>query len=87
MKKLVVRVQPFSKMQYIYIYDSEQKTVPSVTTDIENLTFALSELAKEKEIQRIDLVGPKKYSEGIKTQIEDIQKTLYQKNDLIINLI
>lgn len=87
MKKLIVKIEPFQKKQHIYIYDSDNKIIPSVEVDIENLTFALSELAKEKDIKRIDLAGPKKFSEGVKARIEDIQKTLYKKNDLTINLI
>lgn len=87
MKKLVVKIDPFQKKQQIYVYDSEQKIVPSVEADIENLNFTISNLAQTEEITRVDFAGPRKFAEGMKAQLEDIQITLYKKNNLEINLI
>jgi hypothetical protein len=87
MKKLVVKINPFQKKQQIYVYDSEQKVIPSVETDIENLNFTISNLAQTEGITRVDFAGPKKFTEGMKAQLEDIQITLYKKNNLEINLI
>ena len=88
MKKLVVKISPFQKKQLIYIYDSEEKTIPSVEVDLEKLNITISQLAQSEGINRVDFAGPKSFALGMKKELNNIQKRLYNnENNLEINII
>ena len=88
MKKLVVKINPFQKKQLIYIYDSTEKIVPSIETDMDNLNITISKLAQSEGIHRVDFAGPKSFALGMKRELESIQKRLYNnENNLEINII
>ena len=86
MKKIIGILRPFDLVKTLYVYENGNK-IDMVTAPIEQLDEAILTLCQKYEISRVDLTGPKKYTEGIKSKVEQANVTKYNVNNITINLI
>lgn len=86
MKKIIGILRPFDMVKTLYVYENGNK-IDMVTAPIEELDEAILTLCQKYEISQVDLTGPKKYTEGIKNKVEQVNVTKYNANNITINLI
>lgn len=86
MKKIVSVIKPFTISQNIFVYEDGNKILNS-NSPLGDLQNNLLEIAKEYQVEEIDLIGSKKYCSGIKKQIQEKELSKYNENKLVINLI
>lgn len=86
MRKIIAMLRPFDMEQTLMVYEDGNK-IDMKTTDMNSLTPAVFALVDTYEVKQLDIVGPKKYSEGIRTQIQVAGVTQYSCDDLEINII
>lgn len=86
MKKIVGVIQPFDFKQTFYIYEDGNK-IDVKEIEIEELKKSILNLAKENDINEIDLIGSCKFSTGLKEQIEKEELLKYNSNNIKINII
>lgn len=85
-KKIVSIIRPFSLIQEIHIYDNGME-VDEINTSLTDFNNTIFNIVNTKNINQIDLFGPRKYLKGLKNELLQIGKTKYQKDDLIINIL
>lgn len=86
MKKIIGRLRPFQMEQNLLVYEDGNK-IDFIQTDMENLHTALFQTMEKYDVYRFDIVGPKKYSTGIKNQILKSAITKFENKELEINII
>lgn len=86
MKKIVGMVRPFDAKQTFYVYE-DGNVLGVKTPSLENITEDILSLAKEFNVNRIDLAGPKQFNHKIVKDIQKEEFLKYNKNSLEINLI
>lgn len=86
MKKIVSVIKPFTINQNIFIYEDGNKVdvISAPLTDIQNI---LIKTASQYEISEIELIGSKKYLNGIANKVKEEEITQYNENKLNINII
>lgn len=85
-KKIVSIIRPFSLIQEIHIYDNGME-VDEINTSLTDFNNTIFNIVNTKNINQIDLFGPRKYLKGLKNELLQIGKTKYQKDDLVINIL
>lgn len=85
-KKIVSVIRPFSLMQEIHIYDNGIE-IDEIDTYLQDFNDTVLNIVNTEDIYQIDLFGPRKYLKGLKNELLQIEKTKYQKDDLIINIL
>ena len=85
-KKIVSIIRPFSLIQEIHIYDNGME-VDEINTSLTDFNNTIFNIVSTKDINQIDLFGPRKYLKGLKNELLQIGKTKYQKDDLVINIL
>lgn len=85
-KKIVSIIRPFSLIQEIHIYDNGME-VDEINTSLTDFNNTIFNIVNTKNINQIDLFGPRKYLNGLKKELLQIGKTKYQKDDLVINIL
>ena len=86
MKKIISRLKPFSMEQTLLVYENGNK-IDFMNTTMQDLNKDLFLLMEKHDVNRFDIVGPKKYSKGIKNQILKHNETQFTKKELEINVI
>ena len=86
MKKIVSVIKPFVVNQNVFVYEDGNKIdVLSVSlNDIQNI---LVNTATQYEVTDIELIGSKKYLNGIVNKIKETEMSQYNKHKLNINII
>ena len=86
MKKIVSVIKPFVVNQNVFVYeDGNKMDVLSVPlNDIQNI---LVNTATQYEVTDIELIGSKKYLNGIVNKIKETEMSQYNEHKLNINII
>lgn len=86
MKKIVSIIKPFVINQNVFVYEDGNKIdVLSVSlNDIQNI---LVNTATQYEVTDIELIGSKKYLNGIVNKIKETEMSQYNEHKLNINII
>ena len=86
MKKIVSIIKPFVINQNVFVYEDANKIdVLSVSlNDIQNI---LVNTATQYEVTDIELIGSKKYLNGIVNKIKETEMSQYNEHKLNINII
>jgi hypothetical protein len=86
MKKIVSVIKPFVINQNVFVYEDGNKIdVLSVSlNDIQNI---LVNTATQYEVTDIELIGSKKYLNGIVNKIKETEMSQYNEHKLNINII
>ena len=86
MKKIVSVIKPFVINQNVFVYEDGNKIdVLSVSlNDIQNI---LVNTATQYEVTDIELIGSKKYLNGIINKIKETEMSQYNEHKLNINII
>ena len=85
-KKIVSIIRPFNLIQEIHIYDNGME-VDEINTSLKDFNNTIFNIVNTEDINQIDLFGPRKYLNGLKTELLQIGKTKYQKDNLVINIL
>ena len=86
MKKIVSVIKPFVVNQNVFVYEDGNKIdVLSVSlNDIQNI---LVNTATQYEVTDIELIGSKKYLNGIVNKVKETEMSQYNEHKLNINII
>ena len=82
MKKIVGVIRPITVTQNLFVYNDEE-CLESLTINLDDIPKVITSLASNYEVNDILLVGSKKFSEGIKN---NIQKEYNKYNSNILNI-
>ena len=85
-KKIIGLLQPFDLKQNIYVYEDGNK-IEIVETQVDNFTSEMLQLINKYKIEDIELAGPKKYTKGIGTKVQEEYIKNYSNNNLNIKYI
>ena len=69
-KKIIGLLQPFDLKQNIYVYENGNK-IEIIETKVDNFTSEMLQLINKYKIEDIELAGPKKYTKGIGTKVQE----------------
>lgn len=86
MKKIVSVVKPFVVNQNVFVYEDGNK-IDVVSTPLNDIQSILINTATKYEVTDIELIGSKKYLNGIKNKIEEEEMTQYNEHKLNIKII
>ena len=88
MKKIIGMLRPFQMEQTLMVYEDGNK-IDIAKSSVEEFHNTIFNLMDKHQTYRIDLVGPKKYSQGLANQIREAseKQTKYQLNEIEINII
>ena len=85
-KKIIGLLQPFDLKQNIYVYEDGNK-IEIIETKVDNFTSEMLQLINKYKIEDIELSGPKKYTKGIGTKVQEEDIKNYSNNNLNIKYI
>lgn len=85
-KKIIGLLQPFDLKQNIYVYEDGNK-IEIIETKVDNFTTEILQLINKYKIEDIELAGPKKYTKGIGTKVQEEYIKNYFNNNLNIKYI
>ena len=88
-KKIIGLLQPFDLKQNIYVYEDGNK-IEIIETKVDNFTSEMLQLINKYKIEDIELAelaGPKKYTKGIGTKVQEEYIKNYSNNNLNIKYI
>ena len=85
-KKIIGLLQPFDLKQNIYVYEDGNK-IEIIETKVDNFTSEMLQLMNKYKIEDIELAGPKKYTKGIGTKVQEEYIKNYSNNNLNIKYI
>ena len=85
-KKIIGLLQPFDLKQNIYVYEDGNK-IEIIETKVDNFTSEMLQLINKYKIEDIELAGPKKYTQGIGTKVQEEYIKNYSNNNLNIKYI
>lgn len=86
MRKIVSVIKPFIFEQNIIVYEDGNK-IDIVACNVNELPNNILQLANQYELTNIELAGPASYLKGIKKQIQELELTAYETNNLEIKII
>ena len=87
MKKIIGVIRPFEMTQSLMVYEDGNKIDLSETT-ITDLSESMLTLMEKHSTYQADLVGPKKFMLGLKSEIIKDAKLKYEEApDIEINII
>ena len=85
---LVSYIQPFDRIQQIFVLDESTKdTVETTFTTIQDYENTVISLVDKYGAKRLKIHGPEKYCLKIKQNIEDEQNYKYNKQKLIVEIV
>lgn len=85
-KKIVGLLKPFILKQEFYIYEDSNK-IDAISISVEDIAETVLNLTNQYSINQLDLIGPKKYSQGIGNKIKELENTKYNVNNIEINYL
>ena len=86
MKKIVSVIKPFVVNQNVFVYEDGNK-IDVLSVPLNNIQDILVETATKYEVTDIELVGSKKYLNGIVNKVKETEISQYNKHKLNINII
>ena len=85
MRKIVTVIKAFTLNHNVFVYD-ENEVIDIVQASMNDLENVILSTAEEYDIQDVTLVGPKKFSAGIKARIQTAEMSKYNCNKLNIEI-
>lgn len=86
MKKIVSVIKPFIINQNVFVYEDGNK-IDVISVPLDNIQDVLINTATKYEITDIELIGSKKYLNGIVNKIKETEMSQYNEHKLNINII
>ena len=86
MKKIVSVIKPFVVNQNVFVYEDGNK-IDVLSVPLNNIQDILVETAIKYEVTDIELVGSKKYLNGIVNKVKETEMSQYNEHKLNINII
>ena len=86
MKKIVSVIKPFVVNQNVFVYEDGNK-IDVISVPLDNIQDVLINTATKYEITDIELIGSKKYLNGIVNKIKETEMSQYNEHKLNINII
>ena len=86
MKKIVSVIKPFVVNQNVFVYDDGNK-IDVLSTPLNDIQNILVNTATQYEVTDIELIGSKKYLNGIVNKIKETEMSQYNEHKLNINII
>lgn len=86
MKKIVSVIKPFVINQNVFVYEDGNK-IDVLSVPLNNIQDILVETATKYEVTDIELVGSKKYLNGIVNKVKETEMSQYNEHKLNINII
>ena len=86
MKKIVSVIKPFVINQNVFVYEDGNK-IDVISVPLDNIQDILINTATKYEITDIELIGSKKYLNGIVNKIKETEMSQYNEHKLNINII
>lgn len=86
MKKIVSVIKPFVINQNVFVYEDGNK-IDVISVPLDNIQDVLINTATKYEITDIELIGSKKYLNGIVNKIKETEISQYNEHKLNINII
>ena len=86
MKKIVSVIKPFIINQNIFVYEDGNK-IDALSVPLEDIQNIIFNTAIKYETNSIELIGSKKYINGIVNKIREIEITQYNEEKLNITII
>ena len=86
MRKIVSVIKPFIVNQNVFVYEDGNK-IDVVSVPLNNIQDILVNTAIQYEVTDIELIGSKKYLNGIVNKIKETEMSQYNEHKLNINII
>jgi hypothetical protein len=86
MKNIVAILRPFDMDQTLIVYEDGNK-IDMAQVSVDDFNKVMFSMADQYEIDSADLVGPKRYAEGIKNQALAYSASQYACRPLNIRII
>ena len=86
MKKIVSVIKPFVINQNVFVYEDGNK-IDVLSVPLNDIQNILVNTATQYEVTDIELIGSKKYLNGIVNKIKETEISQYNEHKLNINII
>lgn len=86
MKKIVSVIKPFVINQNVFVYEDGNK-IDVLSVPLNDIQNILVNTAIQYEVTDIELIGSKKYLNGIVNKIKETEMSQYNEHKLNINII
>lgn len=86
MKKIVSVIKPFVVNQNVFVYEDGNK-IDVLSVPLNDIQNILVNTATQYEVTDIELIGSKKYLNGIANKIKETEMSQYNEHKLNINII
>lgn len=86
MKKIVSVIKPFVVNQNVFVYEDGNK-IDVLSVPLNDIQNILVNTAIQYEVTDIELIGSKKYLNGIINKIKETEISQYNEHKLNINII
>ena len=86
MKKIVSVIKPFIVNQNVFVYEDGNK-IDVLSVPLNDIQNILVNTATQYEVTDIELIGSKKYLNGIVNKIKETEISQYNEHKLNINII
>lgn len=86
MKKIVSVIKPFIINQNVFVYEDGNK-IDVLSVPLNDIQNILVNTATQYEVTDIELIGSKKYLNGIVNKIKETEMSQYNEHKLNINII
>ena len=86
MKKIVSVIKPFVVNQNVFVYEDGNK-IDVLSVPLNDIQNILVNTATQYKVTDIELIGSKKYLNGIVNKIKETEMSQYNEHKLNINII
>lgn len=86
MKKIVSVIKPFVVNQNVFVYEDGNK-IDILSVPLNDIQNILVNTATQYKVTDIELIGSKKYLNGIVNKIKETEMSQYNEHKLNINII
>lgn len=86
MKKIVSVIKPFIMNQNVFVYEDGNK-VDVLSVPLNDIQDILVETATKYEVTDIELIGSKKYLNGIVNKVRETEMSQYNEHKLNITIV
>lgn len=86
MKKIVSVIKPFVINQNVFVYEDGNK-IDVLSVPLNDIQNILVNTATQYKVTDIELIGSKKYLNGIVNKIKETEMSQYNEHKLNINII
>lgn len=86
MKKIVSVIKPFVVNQNVFVYEDGNK-IDVLSVPLNDIQDILVETATKYEVTDIELIGSKKYLNGIVNKVRETEMSQYNEHKLNITIV